>query len=61
MYEPKPIATAQVQLPQNITALIERLAENNHDIGAQQYERRLDLWPAARRRCQEASRPGVGG
>jgi ryanodine receptor 2 len=36
MYEPKPIDTSRVRLPDGITELIERLAENNHDIWAQQ-------------------------
>jgi ryanodine receptor 2 len=36
MYTPKPIDTAQIRLPEGITELIERLAENNHDIWAQQ-------------------------
>ena len=42
MYQPKPIDTSHVQLPDGITELIERLAENNHDIwGAQ---RMRDGW-----------------
>lgn len=36
MYEPKPIDTVRVQLPEGITGLVERLAEHNHDIWAQQ-------------------------
>lgn len=36
MYQPKPIDTLRIQLPGAITALIERLAEHNHDIWAQQ-------------------------
>ena len=36
MYQPKPIDTSHVQLPSGIAELVERLAENNHDIWAQQ-------------------------
>ena len=36
MYQPKPIDSSRVRLPDSITPLIERLAENNHDIWAQQ-------------------------
>jgi hypothetical protein len=36
MYEPKPIDTSKVQLPAGIDQLVERLAEHNHDIWAQQ-------------------------
>lgn len=36
MYEPKPINTANVELPEEIKSLIERLAENAHDIWALQ-------------------------
>ena len=42
MYQPKPIETGHVQLPDSISTLIERLAENNHDIWAQQ--RMRDGW-----------------
>lgn len=42
MYEPKPIDTRTVELPGSITELIERLAENSHDIWAQQ--RMADGW-----------------
>ena len=42
MYQPKPIDTAHVRLPDSITELIERLAENSHDIWAQQ--RIADGW-----------------
>lgn len=34
MYEPKPIDTSAIQLPEGLTALIEKLAEHNHDIWA---------------------------
>ncbi len=36
MYQPKPIDTSHVLLPNGISDLIERLAENSHDIWAQQ-------------------------
>ncbi len=42
MYQPKPVDTAQVQLPRDLLDLIERLAEHNHDIWAQQ--RIADGW-----------------
>lgn len=35
-YEPRPIDTASIALPAGISDLIERLAENNHDIWAAQ-------------------------
>ena len=35
-YEPNPIDTSEVSLPDGLTELIERLAENNHDIWASQ-------------------------
>ncbi len=34
-YRPKPIDTSAVELPKDITALIELLAENNHETWAQ--------------------------
>ena len=36
MYEPKPIDTHAVQIPAELTALIEELARHNHDLWAQQ-------------------------
>ena len=42
MYQPKPIDTAHIQLPDSITDLVERLAEHNHDTWAQQ--RLADGW-----------------
>ena len=39
MYEPNPIDTSRVELPDGIRELIEQLAENNHDIWAQQRTR----------------------
>lgn len=35
-YQPKPIDTAKVVLPPELLGLIERLAENTHDVWAQQ-------------------------
>jgi len=36
MYKPKPIDTSEIKLPDKVNDLIERLAENNHDIWALQ-------------------------
>lgn len=36
MYEPRPIDTVHVALPEGIDQLVERLAEHNHDIWARQ-------------------------
>jgi hypothetical protein len=36
MYEPRPIGTGHVALPDGIHDLIEQLAEHNHDIWARQ-------------------------
>jgi hypothetical protein len=36
MYQPKPIDTSHVKVPEELHALIEKLAENNHDIWAAQ-------------------------
>lgn len=41
-YQPQPIDTAAVALPETLAALTERLAENAHDIWAQQ--RLADGW-----------------
>ena len=41
-YEPKPIDTSHVQLPESIHELTEKLAENNHDIWAK--ARRAEGW-----------------
>jgi ryanodine receptor 2 len=35
-YDPQPLDTSQVQLPAEIAGLIERLAENTHDVWARQ-------------------------
>ncbi|MBI5633479.1 MAG: Ryanodine receptor Ryr [Nitrospirae bacterium] len=36
MYQPKPIDTSAIKLPDYLTELAEKLAENNHDLWAQQ-------------------------
>lgn len=41
-YQPNPIDTSKVELPASIAPLVERLAEHNHDIWAQQ--RLADGW-----------------
>ncbi len=33
-YDPQPIDTSGVSLPESLTRLLERLAENNHDVWA---------------------------
>ena len=48
MYHPKPIDTAHVQMPADLLGLVERLAEHNHDIWAQQ--RIADGWTYGPRR-----------
>jgi hypothetical protein len=35
-YRPKPIDTTNIELPKDVHPLIERLAEHNHDLWAQQ-------------------------
>ncbi len=35
MYIPKPVDTSEIQLPDNLVALTEEIAENVHDIWAQ--------------------------
>ena len=35
MYQPKPIDTSTVRLPDYLTELTEKLAQNNHDLWAQ--------------------------
>jgi ryanodine receptor 2 len=41
-YHPQPIDTSAVELPPAVVALMERLAENNHDVWARQ--RLADGW-----------------
>ena len=47
-YEPRPIDTTGVELPDGIGELIERLAEHNHDLWARQ--RIADGWTYGPRR-----------
>lgn len=54
MYEPKPIETAHVTLPENLRALVERLAENAHDVWAKQ--RMDDGWTYGPRRDDQAKK-----
>lgn len=48
MYKPRPINTSYCKLPETIVHLTERLAENNHDLWAQQ--RMAESWTYGRRR-----------
>jgi hypothetical protein len=58
MYQPKPIDTSGVELPSSITPLIERLAEHNHDIWAQQ--RMAEGWTWGPQRDDTAKKhPGL--
>ena len=51
-YTPKTIDTAHVQLTPDVEELVERLAENNHDIWAQ---KRIDEgWRCGQRRSDDA-------
>ena len=36
MYQPEPIDTAHILLPDDITELLERIAENTHEVWSQQ-------------------------
>jgi ryanodine receptor 2 len=54
MYEPKPIDTQHVALPAGIRDLVERLAENSHDLWAQ--PRMRDGWTYNPRRDDERKR-----
>lgn len=51
-YQPKPIDTSRVDLPQDLVELRERLAENNHDHWALQ--RMSDGWRWGPQRDDEA-------
>lgn len=35
MYDPKPVDTSEIVLPENLVALTEKIAENVHDVWAQ--------------------------
>jgi peptidoglycan/xylan/chitin deacetylase (PgdA/CDA1 family) len=54
MYEPKPIDTTHVELPTELAGLIERLAENNHDLWAR--GRMAEGWSYGPRRDDVAKR-----
>ena len=57
-YQPKPLDTTQVQLPDELTALIERLAENTHENWAAL--RLADGWTYGPRRDDERKQhPGL--
>ena len=57
-YEPRPIATEAVSLPEPLRALTERLAENTHDVWARQ--RLADGWTLGPRRDDAAkTHPGL--
>jgi len=52
MYEPKPIDTKGIMLPPELDALTEQLAENAHDLWAQQ--RLQDGWTLGSQRDDQA-------
>jgi RyR domain len=54
MYKPKPIDTAGIMLPPELNALTEQLAENAHDLWAQQ--RLADGWSLGPRRDDQAKK-----
>lgn len=57
-YQPRPIATANVALPDELVALSERLAENAHDNWAKQ--RMADGWQwGPRRNDDRKQHPGL--
>ncbi|MFH1681054.1 MAG: RyR domain-containing protein [Candidatus Eisenbacteria bacterium] len=51
-YEPKPIGTSRVRLPDDLVELVELLARNNHDIWAR--ERMADGWTFGLKRNDDA-------
>ncbi len=51
MYRPSPIDTSKIKLPKELDALMEHLAEHNHDIWAQQ--RLKDGWTCGPKRNDE--------
>ena len=57
MYKPRPIDTSHVKLPETIVRLTERLAENNHEIWAQQRLAQGWTYGQAGRWAQEAPLP----
>lgn len=52
MYTPRPIDTSDVELPGSLDSLIEKLAQHNHDIWAQQ--RCKEGWVWGPKRDEEA-------
>jgi len=57
-YIPKPLDTTHVTLPSELAALVERLAENTHEVWAQQ--RIKDGWTWGPKRDDEAKKhPGL--
>jgi hypothetical protein len=57
-YIPKPLDTTRITLPSELAALVERLAENTHEIWAQQ--RIKDGWTWGPKRDDQAKRhPGL--
>ena len=58
MYQPRPIPTAHIKLPQSIADLLEKLAEHNHDVWAQQ--RQAEGWTWGPQRDDRARKhPGL--
>jgi RyR domain len=53
-YQPTPIDTGSVTLPKSLEGLIERLAENSHDVWAA--KRRFDGWTYGPARNDEAKK-----
>ena len=51
-YQPRPIDATQIELPKELLALVERLAENTHDVWARQ--RTADGWTYGPRRDDAA-------
>ncbi len=51
MYQPSPIDTSKIKLPKELEAIMERLAENNHENWAQQ--RLKDGWTYGPKRNDE--------
>jgi hypothetical protein len=56
MYKQRPIDTSYGKLPETMVHLTERLAENNHDLWAQQ--RMAESWTYGRRRDRPRGTPG---
>ena len=57
-YDPQPIDTSAIDLPEGVAALVEKLAENTHDVWAQQ--RRSQGWTYGPQREDAAKKhPGL--